>query len=456
MKRPTSFLFSWNYIFLNQRKRAFGPQVKFSNGQFLPLPSTSWLKGKWEVGTAIFNVALGATSALTAFLIIFLKGNLIDVGAFFTVFSGVSVPSLFFWGKLSDKYADRGDLLAVSYAFSGISLLVMAISNNLYLLFLAGSSLSFFSSAMAPVTSMMAVEEVPEYLWNKRVGIVNAYINYGYGLGLLLDVAFVGYQGAKNAFILASALCMIGGFLVYESMKQITLRKIERQSFHKIKVARSGILERHGLHNTIIFHLPSLKLIIKMLKQKNERLALLVILSASLFVAASSLAWTPIPIFIERIVVDERLVFVLMFMNSFATALFFELEGKRVSFDREEKVYVESLGLRAFIYLAYIAAIFFSPLKFLILVFSLSLSGMIWSTYSLSLTGLLAKSTTTENRGTAFGTLNSMTGLASLLASYASGWVASALGFSALFLFATIVTLAAFITGYSMKWYGKS
>jgi len=74
----------------------------------LAFPLASWLRGRWEVGTALFNVALGATSALSAFLIIFLKGNLIDVGAFFTIYSAVSVPALFF-GENSPTYLLIGE-----------------------------------------------------------------------------------------------------------------------------------------------------------------------------------------------------------------------------------------------------------------------------------------------------------------------------------------------------------
>jgi len=205
----------------------------------LAFPLASWLRGRWEVGTALFNVALGATSALSAFLIIFLKGNLIDVGAFFTIYSAVSVPALFFWGKLSDIFADRGDIVALSYALSGLSLFGMAFSSSVDVLFAFGGLLSFFSSAMASITSMMAVEEVPEALWNKRVGVANAYINYGYGLGLLMDIAFAGYAAAREAFIISAGLSLLSALLVHESMKDVSVRKIQREAFHKLRVARS-------------------------------------------------------------------------------------------------------------------------------------------------------------------------------------------------------------------------
>lgn len=244
----------------------------------MAFPLASWLRGRWEVGTALFNVALGATSALSAFLIIFLKGNLIDVGAFFTIYSAVSVPALFFWGKLSDIFADRGDIVALSYALSGLSLFGMAFSNSVDVLFAFGGLLSFFSSAMASITSMMAVEEVPEALWNKRVGVANAYINYGYGLGLLMDIAFAGYAAAREAFIISAGLSLLSALLVHESMKDVSVRKIQREAFHKLRVARSGILERHGLHSTVVFHLPNPKSILKLVK---GQLGGLVVLLAS-------------------------------------------------------------------------------------------------------------------------------------------------------------------------------
>jgi len=43
----------------------------------------------------------------------------------------------------------------------------MAFSSSVDVLFAFGGLLSFFSSAMASITSMMAVEEVPEALWNR-------------------------------------------------------------------------------------------------------------------------------------------------------------------------------------------------------------------------------------------------------------------------------------------------
>jgi len=72
---------------------------------------------------------------------------------------------------------------------------------------------------------------------------VNAYISYGYGLGLLMDIAFAGYAAAREAFIISAGLSLLSALLVYESMKDVSVRKIQREAFHKVRVARSGILE---------------------------------------------------------------------------------------------------------------------------------------------------------------------------------------------------------------------
>ncbi|MDP7974873.1 MAG: MFS transporter [Thermoprotei archaeon] len=396
----------------------------------------------WEAPVAAFNVALGATSALTVFLILFLGGNLVDVGTFFTVYSGISVPSLLFWGKLSDKVQSRSRLLALSFGLSGAALWALASSRTVTVAITMGGLLAFFSSAMAPVASMMALEDSPKDSWNDRIGRLNAYINYGYGLGLLLDVIFTGYSGARAAFELSAGLSWLAGVGILMTSGGPPKAKAERAGPHGVTTARLGILERHGGHHTVMFHLPNFSGLKRLVQSPRERLAVLAILSASLFTAASSLTWTPIPAFLQDTLKNERMVFGLLFANSFFTALFFEVEGKKVSPSNEVSVYLKSLGLRTFIYIGYLAAVLMSgPLSIAAVVASISLSGMIWSVFSIAVTGMVAQTASHKERGTAIGTLNSLTGLASLAGSYLSGWLATAAGFASVFLGSAVLNL---------------
>ena len=158
------------------------------------------------VATGIYVFAMGIIIPILPFQILELGGTPVQATLIYTVFSGVSVLTLRFWGLMSDRFG-RMPVLWVAVGCTALSYLWLAVADTLWQVYaaraLAGAFAAWLPVSQAYVSDVIAPE--------KRATAMGL-LGVGFGVGFTLGPALGGYLAATTGgyvwpFGLAALTC---------------------------------------------------------------------------------------------------------------------------------------------------------------------------------------------------------------------------------------------------------
>jgi MFS family permease len=332
--------------------------------------------------------------------------GLIYVGIMIGVANFVAVPFSFFWGYLCDK--TRRYRLFILVSFGGMSLLFYAFSltSSIWLLIALYGLISVFHVAHEAPKNVLIAEDYSRQDWERSYANYEALTDVGWLTGLVLgfvlssvgvaNVWFILFVSLLNAVAFVFSLFLIRDPLFIFERQLVAIEKVFDFAHRGFAVA-SRALEGAKIRESL-----------------KEESVILFCVGLLLFSFATSILFTPLPVFFSKdLGLSQWVVFVVFIFNTVGSTIGYLLAAGRAEIMDEQGVVKRANLVRAVLSLLLIvvaisASVFILPLAVLILVAMGIVYGFLWiSTLSLSMElipeGKAGVFTALVGLGTAFG-----------------------------------------------------
>ncbi len=401
---------------------------------------------KWFTSYLLSNIAAGITSPLIPlYVVIYLHSNVFYVGLVSSIASAAAVPSLIFWGNLSDYAGRRKVFILVGFFGSFLTLLQVVFVRDLagYIVMLV----SFQALAMAavPVSTLLILETKEENEWPQVMSTFSMISSVGAVLGLIAGSGIIVYWHYSRVlpamYVIASLIYLAAAIsaivLLPEPGRQLMRTRLQNLFTYRV-------IERGRHFPSYILH------IIPLGKHKGESRSFSPVMKKYLFTTTFlmlgfQIFFVPFPVFlINHLNATESQVFALYLLNSALSMLTFRIAGTLIKRSGIRK----TLSLGIFPRVAIFAASGVLPFivahgqaVLLVSILLYGILGALWSLISIGEVTSITKLAAKVNRGKAIGYYNSLLGVGQIGGASLSGIIAYDLGYTVDFVFAAALVL---------------
>lgn len=281
----------------------------------------------WRLGFFIHEMGFGLLSVFLPLYVVskLVGGSLFDIGIMSAVALFLAIPASLLWGYLCDKTRHYKRFILLSFSASAILLYLFSLTTSLYLLIVLYAVLSFLHVAHEPPKNVLIAELYSRPDWEKSFAFYEGFTEIGWLIGLVLGFLASAY-GISPAFTLTlcsvlnlvafglSLLLVADPFFVFERR----LVSIERST----DFAYRGILLASRFLDGCLVN--------ERLKRENVNAFCCGLV---LFSLATSILFTPMPVFVSRVVQSAALpssfVFAVFVLNSAGGVFGYYAVGRR-------------------------------------------------------------------------------------------------------------------------------
>jgi MFS family permease len=307
----------------------------------------------WRLGFFFHEMGFGLLSIFLPLYIVAIGGSLVDIGMMSAIALFLAIPASFFWGYVCDKTKHYKRYILLSFLASTALLYVFTFTTSIAWLIVLYAIMSVFHMAHEAPKNVLIAELYTREEWERRFAFYEGLTEAGWLIGLLLGFITSAYgYGAANTLLLCSGLNLVA---LVASLILVTdpLLVFERSL---VSIEKSVGFASHGVF-----------LVSKMLDgiPVNERLRKENVTAFCgglvLFSLATSILFTPMPVFVSNITknagLPESLVFAIFVLSSGGAVAGYFFAGNR-SNERTGKVNVGRIVVfRSFLAFLLIAAI---------------------------------------------------------------------------------------------------
>jgi MFS family permease len=366
-----------------------------------------------------------------------ISGSLFYVGLMASVSLFLAIPASFFWGYLCDKTRRYKRYILLSFLASAVLLYLFTYARDVVLLIVLYGVMSILHVAHEAPKNVLIAELYSRPDWEKHFAFYEGFTEVGWLIGLLLGFFMSAYGlGSANTLFVCSGLNLVAFVLSLALVKDPAL-VFERSlvSLEKtVDFASRGVFLASRLFDGTSA--------IEKLRRENVNAFCGGLV---LFSLATSILFTPMPIFISNVVeaatLPAGLVFVVFVLNSAGGVAGYAL-ARSMSEQR-----VGRTGLSRLVILRSMFAFFFI-LALQLSLFSLGLATslliLMGFLYALFLVSTLALSMEMIPAGKS-GLFNVLIGVGGACGSFAGPFIAQASGFLTVFIVAGAIFLLSYV-----------
>jgi MFS family permease len=391
----------------------------------------------WRLGFFFHEMGFGLLSVFLPLYVVSIRNGdgLFWVGVMASIALFAAIPAAFFWGYLCDKTRHYKRYILLAFLGSAIMLCLFTFTKDIVLLTVLYAVMSIFHAAHEAPKNILISELYSHHEWKKNfafyegftevgslIGLVLGFFASTYGLGTT-DTLFLVAGLNLVAFVLSAAF-VVDPPLVFER-SLVSIEKTVDFASHGVFLA-SKMMDGIGLDER--------------LKRENVTAFCCGLV---LFSLATSILFTPLPVFVNRIAagLPSGAVFAIFILNSGGAITGYTLVG-RTSEEGNGKRFVGRLvlarGLLAFILLAALQVSSFSVLLTSSILILMGFFFAIFMVYILSLSMNLIPA------GKA-GLINVLIGMGGAFGSFIGPFIAQSLSFLHVFVAAGAIFFVAFV-----------
>ncbi len=393
----------------------------------------------WRLGFFFHEMAFGLLSIFLPLYVVLIDpvNGLFYIGILSAVALLVAIPSSFFWGYISDKTRRYKRYILLSFLASAVFLYLFTFTTSVILLVVLYSAMAVLHVAHEAPKNVLVSEMYSHENWKRAFAFYESFTEVGWLIGLVLGflVTAIGFSSA-NTLLLCSILNLVAfivsTFLVADPMLvfERSLVSIEKSvDFAQRGVFLASRMFEGGANG-------------QTLKRENVNAFCTGLV---LFSLATSILFTPMPIFVSSIVNSARLppsiiyaVFILNSVGSFGGYFVSGLRARGSGGGSRLGGIVLGRGLLAFLLVVPLSFQFFSVGSATAILIVLGFLNAMFLVATLSLSMELIPA------GKA-GLFNVLIGVGGALGSLIGPSLAQSLGFSYVFMVAGIIFLAALV-----------
>jgi MFS family permease len=379
---------------------------------------------------------------LPLYLVSALHGTLTDLGIMIAVANFAAVPFSFFWGYLCDKTRHYRLFILMSFAVMSLLFYAFSLTSSIPLLILIYGLIAVFHVAHEAPKNVLIAEYYTREDWEHSFASYEALTDVGWLIGLVLGVVFYAIGLANVWFILLVSLLNGVAFVfsllfIHDPVFIFERRLVAMERFFDF--AHKGF--------AIAFRSLDGFKVRESLKSESVTLFCAGLL---LFSLATSLLWTPLPLFFSRafqsvgfgIGMAGSLVFAVFIFNTFGNAVGYILAGNRAEIMDEPRAVRRSILVRVVVTLLLILVAIST--SFLVLPFAVLILLVMGLAYGFFWISSLSISMELIPEGKA-GAFYALVGLGGAFGCFLGTFVAQSYGFPVLFVMSSIVFLLSYV-----------
>ncbi|HYK93234.1 MAG TPA: MFS transporter [Thermoplasmata archaeon] len=370
------------------------------------------------------------------------------------------VPFTILWGNLSDRVAHRKFFLVGSFLATGVSLILIALAQDLLTYFWLNVAEGLASAASAPIGTMLLLETRHKRWWPQDIGLFGLISGLGTTVGLGLGFIWLFVIGLHSPIItvmtglliLSGALALLSAFIAWAWIEEPTVR-LERRSLGDLLNLHRGVLERVRHFRSRILNLIDLT---RPTADPIPRREILFLAALGVMTAGFEMFYGPFPVFLWETagfshpgswLSGDAAVFIAYLGASAASTALFVHSGRAVDAHSPKSVFLESLtariGLMALFLWgpAYVVFGLGSPALVGWVTVLNALMGVTWAFISTASTLFLVRLVGRSSRGRALGLYNAVAGAGGLLGTLLGGYLFATYGVNLAYSLAAIAVV---------------
>ena len=383
------------------------------------------------------------SSGLGIFLplyILYLKGNVFDIGLAFALYNLVSIPSSLFWGKITDKYGKSKPFIMMSVLLTLPILLLFHFFQGQYNAYLYYSLFAVVATAASPALNILVMgtkrsRTLPKYFSRYSIfGLLGSIVAYGFGSALAVN------NPSEYLYLLVYlniAAIILALLLIKDQPRQ------QIKEHNDIKVANrlfpllntlTALPTQMISSNTII---RIRKTILRIEKRRvYQLLGAIILFNLGYYIFNTS--YVP---YLNEHGLSYSNIFIINLANAVAQIIVFVAIIRIRKNLKLGKSYMIGIMYRSIGYIMAASAAFIPMLFFSVNILAYAISGFSYAVWNLSSSVLLYDLVRGENEGYYIGLWTSLLGGSAVIGALLSGVITVNFGYQSTFIIATAVTL---------------
>jgi MFS family permease len=390
----------------------------------------------WRLGFFFHEIAFGLLSVFIPLYVVSqaIGGSLVDLGIMTSAALFLSIPASFFWGYICDKTRRFKLYILLSFISATAILYLFTFATNVLTFIILYAVMSMLHVAHEAPKNVLIAEHYSREEWGKSYALYEGFTEIGWLIGLLVGLFAAAIALSPNyILILCSGLNLaafvLSIFLVADPVLIFERRLVSIEK--KIDFTYRGV----GTFSKLVdgFSIRD-KLKAESFPAFGAALAL--------FSLASSLFFTPLPIFfVQELAFPTSMVFMVYMLSSGGAVVGYFLAGRSAS-SSGAKAYMRRMVLlrSSLVFLLVIAVnfVFSTTVLASVILFMLGFAYAFYYILTLSLSMELIPAGRS-------GLFDGLVGLGAASGSFLGPFLAETLGFLPQFLIASFVFLLAFL-----------
>ncbi len=279
----------------------------------------------WRLGFFFHEMGYGLLSVFLPLYVIAIGGSLFEIGIMTSVALLLSIPASFLWGYVCDKSKRYKRYILLSFVASAILLYLFTYTSSVMLLVVLYSIMSIFHVAHEAPKNVLIAELYSREDWEKSFAFYEGFTEVGWLIGLVL-----GLVSSTLNFGSAITLFICAGLNLVAFLLSLVLVRDPAMVFERglVSIEKSVDFASRGIFIASKM-IDGMSVTTKLKKENINAFCGGLIL----FSLATSILFTPMPIFISNIVktalLPAGLVFAIFVLNSGGGVLGYALARRR-------------------------------------------------------------------------------------------------------------------------------
>lgn len=394
------------------------------------------LAAMWRLGFFFHEIAFGLLSVFIPLYVVTpaIGGSLVDLGIMTSAALLFAIPASFFWGYICDRTRRYKRYILLSFMSATVLLYLFTLATNVTVFIILYVIMTILHVAHEAPKNILVAEHYSREDWGKSYALYEGFTEIGWLIGLLMGLfASTIALSPAHILLLCSGLNLVAFvlsiFLVADPLliferRLVNIEKKIDYTYRGVKIVSRlmgglSLREKFRSENFFAFGM-----------------------GLTLFSLATSLFFTPLPIFFSKeLAFPTNMVFLVYMLSSGGAVAGYFLAGKSATSPNAKSYMQQIVLLRSALVFALVAIINFAVSTTLLASVILVFMGFAYAFYYILTLSLSMELISTGRTGL----FDALVGLGASIGSFLGPFLAEMLGFLPQFMIAGVIFFSAYL-----------
>ncbi|WP_372911069.1 MFS transporter [Salinigranum sp.] len=396
---------------------------------------------RWLYAWGLGSVAFGGASLLVPLYIVQLGATPVELGLLAASAAVIGAPGAILFGRLANRVERRRALVLVTLAGVAVALAAIPLLSSIAAIILANAVLWLVVASVAPVLTMLVVDDAPERAWGEHIGRLNKYQGYGWAGGLVLGTVWplvatslVGTEAVTRVLFWTLAACAgvstlgaAGSLPNPAPADHVTSERRVRRVARLLASSRGGVRGATFAFSPNRLYWTTRGIHPSRLKRRLDPALATYLTAAALFFTGFAAFWAPLPLFFTDLGFGSGQVFALYLASSLGSAVLYEAAGRFATTYDVRLLQSGALAARGVLFPAVAVVSGLGALSVGLVTAGVGLAaiGVTWAFIAVVGTAIVTRLAPPSVRGEVLGVHTALGAVAGGVGGVLGGWIAS-------------------------------